>query len=312
MEVKGAILTGGYGKRMQGFDPETPKNLLPLRGNYTILHRQLRDFKLGGVNEVYMLTGYMSSKIEERFGEEWMGIRIRYLREERPMGTLWSIRNLFSIDTSNFIIKNGDTICDLNLKDLIDISEKSRRSGFVTAVKMRSPYGIIKISGNKVTTIEEKPIMNNYINAGTYLFKRKAINYIVRMYDGKDIEMTVLKAMAAAGDLGVLKYDGFWLSVDSLKDYETIRGIYEKRVDHEFGFSILMDNSIEAHFIRSAELTPSGRYEIEVERGLVSINGIKHVSGAKLRVNNGDKMHIEKGTVLIASKDLLRDMVSFL
>ncbi|MEM0128435.1 MAG: nucleotidyltransferase family protein [Thermoplasmatales archaeon] len=311
MEIKGALLTGGYGKRMQGLDPGLPKNLLPIRDNYTILDRQLRDFKIGGIDEVYMLTGYLGDKIEKKFGNNWRGIRLEYFREERPMGTLWSLRNLFSNVPGDFVVRNGDTICDVDLRDFIRRGERSKKIGYILAVKMRSPYGILKIAGNTVREIDEKPLMNHYINAGTYLLKEDITRYLKKRYEGKDIEKTLFRQMSIENNLGVMKYDGFWVSVDSLKDYEKIREEYEGRTDHEFGYSVHRKGWVETYFVRKAEIKAKMRYEIAVLRGSVVKNGRKYGRGSKIAVEKGDDLSFEENAISRARLKFLSDMPSF-
>ena len=44
---------------------QVPKPLVEIKDNYTILDKQLFDFKNAGVNQVYLLTGFLSDKIQE-------------------------------------------------------------------------------------------------------------------------------------------------------------------------------------------------------------------------------------------------------
>ena len=37
--------------------------------------------------------------------------------------------------------------------------------------KMRSPYGIVEMNGDQVTSFREKPVLEHYINSGLYYIK---------------------------------------------------------------------------------------------------------------------------------------------
>jgi len=61
----GMILCGGYGKRLQQFEPYLPKVLLDIKDGLTILDKQLFDYKNAGFNQIILLTGYLSKKLEK-------------------------------------------------------------------------------------------------------------------------------------------------------------------------------------------------------------------------------------------------------
>jgi len=104
---------------------------------------------MAGVNDVYMLTGYKGEMIESRIGNSWKGISIKYLKEDEPMGTLFSVRNLLSHVSEDVILRNGDTVCDLFIWDFIEFSISRGEAATILAVRMRSPYGILRIKGEK-------------------------------------------------------------------------------------------------------------------------------------------------------------------
>ena len=72
--------------------------------------------------EVYLLTGYKAEKIENSCGNKYEGMTINYLREKEPMGTLWSLRNLYANTESDVLLRNGDIICDVDLMKFIKFS----------------------------------------------------------------------------------------------------------------------------------------------------------------------------------------------
>ena len=222
----GALLAGGYGKRLHSLTEEIPKVLLPLRENYVILDRQLEDFKKAGIETIYILTGFKGRMIEERYGKEWNGMSLRYLREEVPMGTLWAVRNLFLHTDSDVLLRNGDTICDLELRKFVDSSLHNKTPATIMVVKMRSPFGIVSIRGRIVRKFSEKPVLPYYIDGGTYFLKRGIGDYLKRSYRAKDIEDTLFKYIATRGMISAFKYKGFWKPIDTAKDYEEIRNIF--------------------------------------------------------------------------------------
>ena len=82
------------------------------------------------IESVILLTGYLSEKIEERYGNRYRGMRIQYSVEDKPLGTLNAIKlgiNLID-DKETVLIRNGDVVSDINLKKMIKKYEASNQS----------------------------------------------------------------------------------------------------------------------------------------------------------------------------------------
>ena len=173
METVGMILCGGFGKRLRPITETVPKPLVEIKDDYAILDKQLFDFKNADVNEVYLLAGFLHEKIEERYGDEYKGIKIHYVIEDEPLGTLNAIRlGMEALDEEKqVVIRNGDIVADLNIKKMIEKGEMSDYDVTMFVTQMRSPYGIVDLSGDKITSFKEKPLLDAYINGGVYFTK---------------------------------------------------------------------------------------------------------------------------------------------
>ncbi|MGP6239831.1 nucleotidyltransferase family protein [Cuniculiplasma sp. SKW4] len=233
----GAILSGGYGKRLKPITDEIPKVLVEIKENYTIMDRQLLDFKSVGIKDVYILSGHLGEKIEERYGSEHNGMRFHYLREEKPMGTLYSVRNLLkNTNDEDIILRNGDVVTDINYGRFARFGEESQYGMTMLVTKMKSPYGIVELLGDQVVSFREKPVLDHYINSGMYYIKSKIRDLFFNDYNGKDIETTVYPELARRKEIGAYREDSFWIGVDSEKELELVRKEYLGREDTDFGY----------------------------------------------------------------------------
>ena len=151
---------------------------------------------------------------------------INYLREKEPVGTLWSLRNLYANTESDVLLGNGDTICDVELMKFIKFSISNGRLINLVVTRMRNPFGRVSMDGIRVTKFSEKPLLNHYVNAGTYFLKRELGSRLKVNFTAKDIEKSILKSQAAKGEVFAYKFNGFWKLIDSPKDYKEIRKIY--------------------------------------------------------------------------------------
>lgn len=292
----GAILAGGYGKRLLPLTENMPKVLLEIKDNYTIIDKQILDMKNAGVKTLYLLTGYKGEMIENRFGNNYKGMAIEYLKEDKPMGTLWSIRNLYEYIDDDILLRNGDTICDVDFNELFKFHDKYKKILTLVAVKMRSPYGIIKTNRSYITQFQEKPVLNYYMNAGYYIITKDIKPYLKKSFEGIDIEKTVFPALVKDEQAVAYRHRGYWSSLDSVKDYEEITRFYKNVEDKDFGYVIYdQENKISKAVLYSGkDIDLEGKNSVMVESGIVKVGNKTIKAGEMVKVDRGTKIHAVK------------------
>ncbi len=239
----GMVLCGGYGKRLRPLTERIPKPLIEIKDGYTILDKQLFDFKNSDIDRVLLLTGFLSDKIQERYGSNYRGVKIEYVEEDEPLGTLNAIK-LGMEHIGNYkqcLIRNGDVVADLNLKKMIHQGERSNYPFLIFITKMKSPYGIVEMNGDRLVSFQEKPLLDYYINGGVY-FSKGEIDF--GDFDVGDIEKTVFPMLAKENKLGYYKEEGlFWMAIDTTKELEEIRKEYKNREDKPWGYEKILINT---------------------------------------------------------------------
>lgn len=240
MDTVGMILCGGFGKRLRPVTEKIPKPLVEIKEDYSILDKQLFDFGNAGVKEVYLLAGFLHEKIQEKFGEEYHGIKIHYVIEDEPLGTLNAIKlgmNALDVD-KQIIIRNGDIVSDLNLKKMIEQGKKSDYEVTMFVTKMQSPYGIVELNGDRISSFNEKPILDYYINGGIY-FCKNILDF--KEFETGDIEKTLFPVLANDKKLGFYKEnDIFWMAIDTNKELESVQKEYDNKIDKPWGYEKIL------------------------------------------------------------------------
>jgi NDP-sugar pyrophosphorylase family protein len=212
--MKAIILAGGRGKRLRPITDYVPKPLVPLN-NIPIIDWQIKYLKKLKVNEIIICTGYKTEMIEHFLSmKDNFGIKIKFSIEKTPLGTGGAIKQAGKfIDEDSFIVINGDTITNIDLKQLL------KKPNAIAAIELRTKFGIMETEDGKVTKFrEKKEISNVWMNAGVYHLQKKTLKDLPKK---GDIEKTVFPEYAKKGLLNTVKFrDTKWYSVDSFKDIE--------------------------------------------------------------------------------------------
>ncbi len=312
--VVGVILAGGYGKRLKPITDEVPKPLVEIKENYTILDKQILDLKYAGIDEVYLLVGYLWEKIRDRYGDVWNGVKINYLVEDKPQGTLFALKNCFNELDEDAVVRNGDVVADFNIREMIRFAQLNRDALLTIAItRMRSPYGIIDFKDNLILSFREKPLLDYYINAGVYYIKREAYEYFNREYSDKAVERTVFPLIAEMRRAYIFREDNvFWQSVDSMKDLERVREEYRNKEDKPWGYEkmvvltekyMVKELYLKKGYETSLHYHPRKDETMHIKFG----TGFIEIDGRKIAVKKGDVVRIEPGMKhrIIASENMM-------
>ena len=213
------IMAGGKGKRMMPHTKTCPKPLLPVGGK-PILEHILLKARSEGFNNFIISINYLGEMIEDYFGNgsKW-GVKIKYLKENMPLGTIGALSLIKNQPNFPFIVCNGDIISDIKYTELLDFHIKNKAFGTV-AVKpyeIKNPYGVVKIDGNQIVDIEEKPIVKSHVNTGVYVFSPKIINEIKK---NKYLDMNILIQKLLGKMKKIIAYPAYepWLDIGKPKD----------------------------------------------------------------------------------------------
>lgn len=165
------IMAGGEGTRLLPHTQDCPKPMLPVNGKPMLQHI-IEKAKADGFQRFVLAVHYLGNMIEEYCGDgsRW-NVQIDYLREESALGTAGAIGLLNPRPDAPFVVSNGDVLTDINYADMLDFHCRYN-APCTMAVRMHKwqhPYGVVHTNGVNIVGFEEKPIFQNYINAGVYV-----------------------------------------------------------------------------------------------------------------------------------------------
>jgi dTDP-glucose pyrophosphorylase len=174
------IMAGGMGTRLRPHTENCPKPLLPVRGKPMLEHIICRA-KQEGINNFVIAIYYLGHMIKEYFGDgERLGVKIDYLREEKPLGTAGALTLLNPLPNAPFLVANGDVITDIQYGEFLDFHTRHAAVGSMAVHKYewQHPFGVVQTKGVEIVGFEEKPIVRNHINAGVYALDPEALGVL--------------------------------------------------------------------------------------------------------------------------------------
>jgi glucose-1-phosphate cytidylyltransferase len=132
------------------------------------------------------------------------------------------------IDSERFMVTYGDGIADINIHELIDFHRQSGTMATFTGVRMPSRFGAVRTDAQgKILSWEEKPLLNEYINCGFFVFKREFLDYLSEE-ESCDLEKEPLERLAREGQLSMYPHSGRWQCMDTLRDAQTLNALWDK------------------------------------------------------------------------------------
>ena len=222
--MQAVILAGGQGTRLRPLTLSVAKPVMPLAGRpfMTFMLDWLRGH---GVDDVVFCCGFQAAGVRASLGDRYKDVRLRYVLEDRPLGTAGPIR--LAADegmlSERFFVLNGDVLTDLDLTAELRQHRATRALATLAliAVDDTASYGVVPTRADgRVEAFLEKsssPAPTNRINAGAYVLDREAVGQIPA---GRpvSIEREVFPQLVGRGLYGY-HADAYWIDIGTPDRY---------------------------------------------------------------------------------------------
>lgn len=202
--MKGVILAGGLGKRLEPLTRVTNKHLLPVY-NKPMIFYPLQTLVEAGINEVLIVTGGNSAGDFLRLlrnGEEFglKDLRYAYQKGERGIADALRLAENF-VDGGKFVVILGDNVTDMSIKPFVEKFSNQPEGARILIKKVSDPYrfGVAEFKERKIVSIKEKPKnpKSKYIVTGIYMYDRKVFEYVrsLKLSQRGELEITDVNNM---------------------------------------------------------------------------------------------------------------------
>lgn len=248
--MKAVILAGGLGTRLSEETVSKPKPMVEIGGK-PILWHIMKSYSHHGINDFIICCGYKGFYIKEYFQnyflhqsdvtfnmkdnkmivheervEPWTVTLVDTGENSMTGGRLKRVYPYLK-DEELFCFTYGDGVSDVNIRELIKFHKSHGKEATLTATYPPGRFGALNIKDNRVLRFEEKPKGDGaLINGGYFVLSPKVIERI----DGDQSiwEQEPLEGLARDGELMSYKHEGYWQSMDTLRDKIKLNDLFEK------------------------------------------------------------------------------------
>lgn len=247
--MKAVILAGGLGTRISEESHLRPKPMIEI-GGFPIIWHIMKIYAAQGVDDFIICAGYRGYMIKEYFAnyvlhrsdvtidmgrreihyhrnsaEPWRVTIVDTGAETQTGGRLKRVAHLLT-PGETFLLTYGDGLADISIAALLDLHRRAGTAATLTAVKPPGRYGATRIENGKVLEFQEKPPGDGgYVNGGFFALEPSVIDEIEG--DATSWESTPLQTLAAKGELSAYRHEGFWQSMDTLRDRNYLEGLWQ-------------------------------------------------------------------------------------
>ena len=249
--MKVFILCGGFGTRLD-YEGQLKAKPMVRIGPKPILMHLVESFCLQNYREFVFCLGYKSETIIDYFLKEKKKYITIVQKKKNLIEIIFKSKNLNFKGTliytginsgtggrlllaykklqlnEDILMTYGDGLSNVNIKKLITFHYQNKAQITLTAVKPKQRYGVLKINKKKVNLFDNSnKKINVYVNGGYFVISKSMIQKIKK----KEIfwENEPLNYSIKQKKLFAYKHNGFWKSLDTLKDKNDFNEIYKNK-----------------------------------------------------------------------------------
>jgi len=226
MGMKGVILAGGLGSRLEPLTRVTNKHLLPVFDR-PMIHYPIQTLINAGIREILVVTGgpHAGGFLHLlRDGREFAIDRLHYTYQDGEGGIAAALALAEDFaDGEQICVMLGDNLVEGTIRDAVARFARQRRGGriIVKEVSDARRFGVATIEGDTVTSITEKPRRpkSRYAVTGIYMYDARVFDVIRTLRPSRRGELEVTDVnnwYLARGELHCEVLDGWWTDAGTI------------------------------------------------------------------------------------------------
>ena len=248
--MKVVLFCGGLGMRLREYSEIIPKPMVMI-GYRPILWHVMKYYPYHGHKEFILCLGYKADMIKDYFlhyneylsNDFTMTSGGKNIQLKNSDIEDWKIHFVDTGLTANigqrlkavekyldgdevFLANYTDNLTDLPLPKLIDFFYKEDKVAAFLCPRPNVSFHLVTTTENgQVKDIQDVIRSGFWINGGFFIFKKKIFDYIK---PGEELVMEPFQRLIKEGQLATVKYEGFFVSMDTFKEKQTLDDMYSR------------------------------------------------------------------------------------
>jgi glucose-1-phosphate cytidylyltransferase len=239
--MKVVLFCAGQGTRIRDYSQELPKPMIPIDGQ-PILGHVLDFYSSYGHQDFVLCLGYKSEVIRSYF----RGGRSGHVTVEREtvhtesgdtvtlvetgrlsnLGQrLWAVKDLVK-DEEMFMANYSDGLTDVDMDEVLERFKQSGKIACFLAVRPALTYHVADLAEDgTVNAIVPARQSEIWINGGYFIFRPEIFDF---MREGEELVVEPFQRLIEANQLMAFRHEGFWQSMDTVRDHALLEGLVTK------------------------------------------------------------------------------------
>jgi glucose-1-phosphate cytidylyltransferase len=244
------ILCGGLGTRLREETEFKPKPMVEIGGKPVLWHI-MKTYAYYGFRRFILCLGYKGDLIKDYFlnyeamsndftihlgQENKLAYQSNHHEEDFDVtvvdtglktmtgGRIKRIERF--IDSDTFMVTYGDGLANVDIGALVAFHYQHGKLATLTATRPPSRYGILEMAADSQVQRFREKVQAEWINGGFLVFNRRVFDYL----DSDCVlEREPLERLAADGQLMAFRHKGFWIGMDTYREYEMLNQMWDSR-----------------------------------------------------------------------------------
>ena len=215
------MMAGGEGKRLLPHTNILPKPLMPYKGK-SLAEHIIQRFQDYGFYHFYFTIKYKSNLMKAYFSNITSKIKIKFIQENKSLGTAGALRKLKSKKQKTFFVINCDSLIRCDYLSLLNYHKENKNDLTLVVSKKKQVFNygtcLVKKNGS-LAKIIEKPQITHLANTGLYVVEKKTFKFI-HDKEKLDMDQFIQRLLKKKMKIGVFPIDDEeWKDLGTLDNF---------------------------------------------------------------------------------------------